>query len=169
MAHVDLDRIARTRNVPRAPVHIVALVLTVDQLAQKIVAVDVIADADREEHVAVLIRIGRRIDAGDGGDDDRVAPFQYGVDGRHPKHVQLVVGHRVLFNIRIRLGHVRFRLVVIEIGNEVFHTVVRKQLLEFRIQLAGQRLVMGEHQRRPVDALDHIADRKRLARSGRAQ
>ena len=128
-----------------------------------------IADADREEHVAVLVRVGRRVNARDRSDDDRIAPFQHGVDSRHPKHIQLVVGHRVLFNIRICFGHVGFRLVVIEIGNKVFHTVVRKQFLEFGIQLAGQRLVMSEHQRRPVDALDHVADRKRLARAGRAQ
>ena len=65
MAHVDLDRVAAHAERPARPIHIVTLILAVDQLAQKIVAVDVIANADREEHVAVLVRIGGRVNARD--------------------------------------------------------------------------------------------------------
>ena len=163
MPHADFNRIAAHTERSSCPIHIIALVLPVHQLAQKVVAVNMLADADRKEHVAVLVWIGGCINAGDRGDDDRVAPFQHGVDRGHPKHVQLIVGHRVLFNISIGLRHVGFRLIVIKIGYEIFHAVMRKQFLEFGIQLTGQRLVVGKNQRRTIHPFDHIADRKRLA------
>ena len=48
------------------------------------------------------------------------------------------------------------------------HRVARKELLEFGVQLGGQRLVVRDDQRRPLDVLDDVGHRERLAGPGDA-
>ncbi|MET3797879.1 hypothetical protein ABIC14_002852 [Pseudomonas sp. PvP046] len=63
-------------------------------------------------------------------------------------------------------GDIGFGLVVVVVGNEVFHGVVREKRLEFAIQLRGQGLVRRQHQRRALDLRNHVGDAERLARAG---
>ena len=67
------------------------------------------------------------------------------------------------------MDDVSFGLVIIVIGNEELDSVVWEELLKLRIELRCQRLVMAHHQRGPVDVLDDMAHRERLARSGGPQ
>ena len=49
-------------------------------------------------------------------------------------------------------GQVGLGLVVVEVADEVLDRVVREELAELGVQLGGQRLVVGEDQRRLVVA-----------------
>ena len=64
--------------------------------------------------------------------------------------LDFVVDGRVLFNIGVRMGDVGLRLIVIIVGNEVFHRVFGEKLAEFRTELGGKRLVVRQNQRRTV-------------------
>ncbi len=64
---------------------------------------------------------------------------------------------------------VGLRLVVVVVGDKVLDGVLGEEVLELRIQLGAQRLVVGEDQRRPLHAGDDVGDGERLARPGRAQ
>ena len=169
MAQRDLDHIAARAEGPAAQFHIIARILLSDQPAHQILAVDDVTDPDGKEHVAILIRIAGAVDAGDRSDDDRVPPFQDGVDRCHPEHIQLDVGRRDSRALRIGLRQICLWLIIIEIGDKIFHAVVREELLEFRIQLAGERLIVRKDQRRLVHLRDHIGDRKGLAGTGGAK
>ena len=65
--------------------------------------------------------------------------------------------------------HVGLGLVVVVVGDEVLDRVVREELAELAVELRGQRLVVREHQRRALHALDHVGDGEGLARTGHAQ
>ena len=70
--------------------------------------------------------------------------------------VNLVIDRAILFNICIAGRYIGFRLVVIIVGNEVFHCVIGEELLELTIKLAGQRFIMGDNQSRLVDLSDNL-------------
>ena len=88
--------------------------------------------------------------------------------GRQAKAIDLLVDRGVFFDVDVALGDVGFGLIVVVIADEVMHCVVRKELLELRIELGGKRLVVRYDERRPLDGLDDVGHRERLARSGHA-
>ena len=47
-------------------------------------------------------------------------------------------------------GQVRLRLVVVEVADEVLDGVVREEVAELGVELGGERLVVGEDERRPL-------------------
>ena len=102
-------------------------------------------------------------------DDDHVAPLEQGVGRGVAEPVDLVVPARVLLDVRVAPGQVRLRLVVVEVADEVLDGVVREELAELGVELGGERLVVGEDEGRPVDALDRPGQRRGLARAGRAE
>ena len=103
----------------------------------------------------VFARIAHGIDTADGSDDDHILPFPQRRRGGMPQAVDLIVDGRILFNISIGRCDIRFRLVIIVIRNKVFHPAVREERAQFTAELGGQRLVVGDHQRRHLDLLDH--------------
>ena len=103
------------------------------------------------------------------GDDDHVAPLEQGVGRGVAEPVDLVVPRRVLLDVRVAPGQVRLRLVVVEVADEVLDGVVREELAELAVQLRGERLVVGEDERRLLVLLDRPGQRRRLARPRRAQ
>ena len=153
----------RTRNLLRDEVHVVALILDLNELFEQLVAAFLHAGAQRDDHRAVIDRVAQAVDAGHRGDDDDVPPLGKRARRAVAQLVDLLVDRAVLFDIRVRLRDVRFRLVVVVVGDKVFHGVFREKLAELRAKLRRERLVVREHQRRPVDIGDDVRHRKRLA------
>ena len=79
-------------------------VLDVDQLAQHVVAVDVLAGC--ADHHALQVVLGRAEaeDAAHAGHDDGVAPHEQGVGGGVAQAVDLVVDRRVFLDVEVALG-----------------------------------------------------------------
>ena len=67
------------------------------------------------------------------------------------------------------MGDIGLRLVVIVVGNEVFHGVFREKLPKFAAKLGCQRLVVGQHQGGPVQLFNHRGHGEGLAGAGDAQ
>ena len=103
------------------------------------------------------------------GDDDDVAALEQGVGGGVAEPVDLVVAARVLLDVRVAPGQVRLGLVVVEVADEVLDRVLREELAELRVQLGGERLVVGEDERRLVVLRDRPGERGGLAGAGRAE
>ena len=82
-----------------------------------------------------------------------------------PHLIDRIVHGCVFGNVRVALGNIGFRLVVIVVADEILHRVVGKELFEFLIELAGQRLVMDQNQRGLLHLRDHIGHGKGLAGS----
>ena len=83
--------------------------------------------------------------------------------------VDLLVDGGVLLNIGVRVGDIGLGLVVVVVGNEVFHRVIREKLPEFAAKLGCQGLVVGQHQGWPVQLLDDGSHGEGLAGAGDAQ
>ena len=64
---------------------------------------------------------------------------------------------------------IRFRLVVVVVTHEILDGVSGEKLSEFVVQLAGQCLVVNQHQSRLLDTLDQVGHRKGLAGAGDAE
>ncbi len=165
----DLDGVAADPERAAGERQVVAGVLDVDELAQQLVALDLVADLEPDHPVDVLLRGAEAVDAGHGGDHDHVAPGEQAVGRRVPQPLDLVVDRGVLLDVGVGLRDVRLGLVVVVVGDEVLDRVVRQQLAELVGQLRGQRLVRGHHQRRALQPLDQPGRGRRLAGAGGAE
>ena len=102
-------------------------------------------------------------------DDDRVAAREQ-LRGRGvAEPVDVVVPGGVLLDVEVGLRDVRLGLVVVVVGDEVLDRVLREELAELVAELRGERLVVRDHERRPLDLLDDPRHRRRLAGAGRAE
>ena len=81
----------------------------------------------KHQHHAV-VRLGRAqaVDARDGRHDDHVAALEQRPRGAHAQLVELLVDRRFFLDKHIARWHVRFRLVVIVVADEVLDGVCGK-------------------------------------------
>ena len=148
---------------------VVALVLEIDEVPQDRVAPVLAADPQPQDGRAVVHRGPEAVDARHGRHDDHVAALEQRMRGGMSEPIDLVVPARVLLDVRVRAREIRLGLVVVEVADEVFDRVLREELAELGVQLGGQRLVVGQHQRRPVHLGDDRSQTERLARPGRSE
>jgi hypothetical protein len=158
----DAERAAPQRGV-------VAGVLQRDELAQQLVAVDLLA-LDQVLQVGV-VGLGRAEaeDRGHRGDDDHVAAREQRGRRGVTQAVDLLVDRRVLLDVEVPARDVRLGLVVVVVGDEVLDRVLREVGAELVAQLGGERLVVGHDQRGLLDPLDRGGHRHRLARARGAE
>ena len=165
----DLDGVAAHPERAAGEGQVVAGVLHLDEPAQQLVALDLLADLEPHHPVDVLLRGAQAVDAGHGGDDDDVAAGQQAVGRRVAQPLDLVVDRRVLLDVGVRLRDVRLGLVVVVVGDEVLDRVVGQQLAELGGELRRQRLVGSHHQGRPLQPLDQPGGGRGLAGAGGAE
>ena len=166
---LHLDDVALHPEAAAAEHGVVADVLAVDQLAQDEVAVVLLPHVEDQHALAPLLRRAEAVDARDRGDDDDVAAREERRRRREPQPRDVVVLGRVLLDVEVGLRDVRLGLVVVVVGDEVLDRVVREELAELVAELRGQRLVVRDHERGPLDLLDDPGHRRRLAGAGRAE
>ncbi len=166
---LELQRVAADTEAGPGERGVVALVLEVDQVAQHGVAPVLAAGAELEHGRAIVDRGAEAVDARDRGHDDDVATLEQGVRRGMPEPVDLVVARRVLLDVGVAPGQVRLGLVVVEVADEVLDGVLGKELAELGVQLGGERLVVGQDQRRLVVVGDRPGERRGLARAGRPE
>ena len=63
---------------------------------------------------------------------------------------------RVFFDVDVALRDVGFGLVVVVIADEIVDGVAREEAAELLVELGGQRLVVGQHQRRLAELGDDV-------------
>ena len=169
IGQMDLQRVAPDAEAVALKIDVVALILQLHQLGAELVPVPLLPHPQRDHHIGVVDGVAQRIDAGDAGHDDHIPPLKQAGGGAVAQPVQLRVYIGILLDIGVRGGDIGLRLVIIIIGNEKLHRVFREKLPELRAELGRQGLVVGEHQRWPLELLDHIGHDKGLARAGDAQ
>src|SRR4051794_35368765 len=85
------------------------------------------------------------------------------------KAVDLVVDRGVLLDIEVLGRDVGLGLVVVVVADEVLDGVVWEELPELVAKLRRERLVVGDHESRPLYPLDRGRHREGLARAGRTE
>ena len=145
-------------------IHLIAGVLNVDQFSDDLIPVLGHARTKRDHHVLEFLWRTQSVNTGYGGDDDNVLALRHGSSGREPELVDLVIDGRVLGNVGVRGWHICFRLVIIVIGDEILHRILREKLLKFPIKLRRQRLIVRQDQSRLIQLSNNIRHGKRLTR-----
>ena len=166
---LHLDHVALDPEATAPEQRVVADVLRVDQLAEELVAVVLLPHRQVDEALLVLLRRAEAVDARDRGDDHRVAPREERCRGGVAKAIDVVVAGRVLLDVEVGLRDVRLRLVVVVVGDEVLDRVRREELAELVAELRRERLVVRDHERRPLQLLDQPGHRRRLAGARRPE
>ena len=161
----DLDGVALHPEGPAGEVVVVALVLDLDEVAQELVPRVLLAGLHGDLQLVVRLRRSQAVDAGHRGDDEDVVAREQRVRRRVTQPVDLVVDGGVFLDVRVGGGDVRLRLVIVVVADEELHRVLREQVLELAIKLAGERLVVSDHQRRLLHLRNDVGDGERLSRS----
>ena len=165
--HVD-GLAAHTERAP-AEVHVVALVLHADQLRDHIALPQLVAHAQRHDHLVVTLGLANAVDRRHRGHDQHIAPLQNALGARQPHLLDVLVDRRVLLDEQVALRHIGLRLVIVVVADEVFDRVVREELAKLAVQLRRQRLVGRKDYRRTPQPRNHVGHREGLARAGHPQ
>ena len=165
----DLQRLAPDPERAAPQRLVVAVVLDRHELAQQLVAVDLLALLEQDQVVVVGLRRAEAEDRRHRRDDDHVAAAEERGRRRVAQAVDLLVDRRVLLDVQVLARDVGLGLVVVVVGDEVLDRVVGEVAAELVAQLGRERLVVGHDQRRALHALDHRRHRHRLAGARRAQ
>ena len=159
----------RTRKVPRVKARSLRVYCICTNLRSRSSRWHLVADAERDHAVDVLLRRAEAVDAGHRGDDDDVAAGEQAVGGAVPQPLDLVVDRGVLLDVGVGLRDVGLGLEVVVVADEVLDGVVRQQLAELVGELGGERLVGRHDERRALHLLDEPGGRRRLAGAGGAE
>ncbi len=166
---MDIDHVAAHPVGAAREFDLVAFVLKIRQTAQDGALIDPIASLEDQDHLEIGLRIAQAIDGGNGRDDDDIPALQQGL-GRGQAHLlDVLVDGGVLLDIGVGRGDVSLRLVVVVIGDEILHRIVREEVAHLAIELGRQRFVGRQDQGRALDLLDHVGDGEGLARPGDAE
>ncbi len=165
----ELHRIAAHSELAPAQFVIVALVLHLHQPGEERLAGEEHPGLHGADHTLVVLRGTEAINAGDTRHHDDIPAGEEGTGRRQAQALDFLVHAGVFLDVGIRPGDVGFRLVVIEVGDEVLHGILREELLELAVELGRQGLVVGEDQRRAVERLDDIGHGEGLPGTGHAQ
>ena len=162
----DVDHVAAHPVGGAAEIHLVAGVLQLRQPAQQVALVDVVAAHQVQHHGVVAGRVAQAVNRRHRGHDNGVAALQNRLGGGQAHLLDVLVHRGVLLDEGVRTGHVGFRLVVVVIGDEVLHRILREELLELTVQLGRQGLVGRQDNGGPLDRLDHVGHGEGLAGPG---
>ena len=121
-------------------------VVDLHQLMKQLVPLDLLTGPDEDLLGGVVLRIGHTVDAGDGGDDDDVAPTgeQLG-GGAETELLDLVIDRHILGDVEIVGGEIGLRLVEVVVGDEVLDSVVGEEALKLSVELRRQCLIVRQH------------------------
>ena len=165
----DLDHVPPAAEGAPGEGLVVALVLLGHQVGHQPPLVHDLPHGQGEGHGGVGLHRADAIDAGDGGHDNHVIPLQHRPGGGVAHPVDLLVDGAVLLDEGVGPRHIGLGLVVVVVGDEVLHGVVREEGLELPVELGGEGLVRGQNEGRALGGLDQLGHGEGLAGAGDAQ
>ena len=128
-------------------------------MEQEVVATDAVAHLNVDGATFELVGVSDAVYTTDRTDNNDVASTaQQSRRGAQAQFVQVVVNGKVFLYICVRGGNVGFGLVVVIVRNEVFHRVVRKELLEFTVELGCKGFVVAEDKGRTLELGNDIGN-----------
>jgi len=138
---IDFQRVPPEAELVPGKVQVVSLIADFRQLFQHIVQRVLLSHPQGNDHALIVDGVAQTVQAADRGNHDHVPPLKQRRGRRVTEAVDLFIHGGVLFNVGVCVGDVGFGLIIIVVGNEVFHRVFREKLPEFRAELGSQRLL----------------------------
>jgi len=145
---------------------IVPFILESHQSAPDFGGIQSRSSIDADPHVPVHLGTAQPIDAGNGSHHDHIPPLAQGSSGCQAEPVDLVVDGGILLDIEVLGGDIRFRLIVVVVGNKVLHRILGEELFELPIQLGGESLVVADYQGGKLDLLYDLGHGEGLPGTG---
>jgi len=152
-----------------AEIHIVASVLQFRQAPHNRALIHLVTPDQVQHHLEVGFGITEAINGRYRGHHNHIPALHQGLGGRQAHLLDMLVNGRVLLDKGIGRRHIGLGLVVVVVGNEVLHGIVREEILELAIQLGCQGFIVSQHNRRALDALNHIGNGEGLTRACHTQ
>ena len=165
----DLHSVAPDADHVALEGDVVALIAYLDEALYHLVARYLQPHADGDHHLFKVLRLAQAVYAAHGRDDDDVPPLQQRGRGREAQAVDLLVGGGVLLDVGVGRGDVGLGLVVVVVGYEILHGVVREELTELAAKLGREGLVVRQDERGPLHALYDLGHGVGLAGTGDAE
>ena len=169
IGRINLQSVPPETELVPGEIQVVSLVADFRQLLEHLVQGILLAYPEGDHHAFIVDGIAQTVQAADGADHDHVPPFKEGGGGAVAQPVDLLIHRGILLDVGIRVGNIGLRLIVIVIGNEIFHRVFRKKLPELAAKLGCQGLVVRQHQGGSVHLLNDGGHGEGLAGAGNAQ
>ena len=147
-------------------IHVISCVLDIDQCTDDLISVLLHSRTQRNHHSKVVLRAAQTIDTGNRGDHDHIFTLYKCCRGRQAQFINLLIDRRILGNISVRLWHICLRLIIIVIGDKVFHCILREKFLELTVKLSRQCLIVRNDQSRLIQLCDDVRHCKGLTGAG---
>ena len=138
----NLQHIAMHAKRSAMKIHIISIIMQVNQLVDHLIPIPLHTGPQRQYHILIIHRAAQPIDTGYTGNDDYIPPLRQCRCCRKTQLVNLIVDGRILRNISVRRRYIRLRLIIIIIGDKVFHCVLREKFLKLTIQLCRQCFIV---------------------------
>ena len=165
----DFQNISTHTKCTTVEIHIITIILDLNQLCHYFITIFDHTRTQRNYHVLVIYRVTQPINTRHTGNNDHISPLHQWHSCGESKLINLVIDGRILGNICVWRWNICFRLIIVVVGDKIFHCVIRKELFEFPIQLRSQRLIMCNNQCRLVHLLNDIRHGKCLTRSSNSK
>ncbi len=169
MCGPKLNGVAADAEIAARESRVVAAILGGDEIADEFLCAVLVGDLHGEGHAGVGLDRTDAVNAADGGDDDDVVAFEDRARGGVAHAVDLLVNVGFFFDVGVGARHVRFRLVVVVITDEVLDCVLGEEAPELAIELGCERLVGRKDQGRALHRLDDLGHGESFARAGDAE
>ena len=157
----DIHGVSPDAEAAARQFRIVADILRLHEPLEECVHPQVVAPRDGETVAGEVLRVSQTIQA----TNHISSAAQQSRDCMEAQAVNLLIDGDILLDIRIGGRDIRLGLVVVVIGDEIPDGVMREESLHLGIELCGERLVVRENKRGPVETGDDIGDGERLARA----
>ena len=147
-------------------IHLVAVILDIDQFFDHIIPVLLHPRAQRDHHIKKFFRCTQTVDAGYRGNHYDIFALAECRRCREAELIDLVVSGSVLCYIGVGRWDVCFWLVVIIIGDKLFYCVLREEFLHLAVKLRCQCFIVRKYQGWFVEPGDDIRHREGLTGAG---
>ena len=162
----DVHRVAVDAERRRFQVAFGARVERFDQLVEEMLVADDLPDPDVDGRGMEIRRVAGAVEARYARYDDHVAaPRQQRGHGAQAHFLDLGVDRKVFFDEGVRRGEVGLRLVIVVVGDEILHGVLREEIAELAVKLRRERLVVAQDERRAVQLRDDVGHGEGLSRA----
>ncbi|MNI67292.1 hypothetical protein D3C73_1229160 [compost metagenome] len=131
--------------------------------------VDDHADRQVQHHFQIQVRVAQTIDRGNRGHHNDIPTLQQRLGRRQSHLLDVFVDRRIFLDECIRTRYVRFRLVIVVVGDKILYRVIREEFFHLAIKLGRQRLVGCQHHGWPLEVRNDVGDGERFPRTRYAQ
>ena len=161
----NFDHIPTDTKRTSFKIQIIAVILHFHQSAQDFIPVLLHAGAQGKHHAVVFLRVTQAINTGNAGNNNNILSLHQRRRGGMAQLINFIIDRGILFDIGIRTGYIRLRLIIVIIADEILHRIFGEKLLQLVIKLCRKGFIVRNDQGRLLDFLNDICHGKGFART----